>query len=111
MGSKERARVCVGVCVLHAICRTIGPHTHPELRIGASQLSRLLTVDACTFAGVCVCGGGGFLLPPHVSNTKPSNCPHDPREEDQPERNGLMDRGGVSWNTEERTWAERGGLK
>lgn len=35
--------------------------------------------------------GVGALLPTHVSNTKPSNCPHDPREEDQPGRNKLMD--------------------
>lgn len=80
---------------MNAISRTIGPHTHTEIGISASQLSSLLTVDACAFAGVwvcvCVClGGRCFLLPTHVSNTKPSNCPHDLREEDQPERNRLM---------------------
>lgn len=106
MGSKERAGVCVFwcVCVLHAICGTIGTHTHTELEIGASQLSRLLTVViscvyACVFAGVCVsasvCGGVRRLLPTHVSNTKPSNCPHDPREEDQAGRNRLMDGTGL----------------
>lgn len=104
--------MCFAVCVLHAICGTIGPHTHAELEIGASQLSRLLTVEiscvyACAFAGVCVCecvsvcGGVRRLLPTHVSNTKPSNCPHDQREEDQPGRNRLMDRDWARINEKE----------
>lgn len=114
MGSKKRAGVCVFCCVCTA-CNLWNNRAAYTRRIRDRSLTaeqithsgNKLCVCMCICRCVCVCEcvsvGGGVrrLLPTHVSNTKPSNCPHDQREEDQPGRNRLMDRDWARINEKE----------
>lgn len=89
--------MCFGVCTACNLQNNRAAYTHRirDQGLTAEQITHSgnkLGVCVHVHLQVCVCVWEGCCLPPtHVSNTKPSNCPHDPREEDQPERDRLMD--------------------